>query len=92
MNRNEQMKKDAEEIEATITKYNGPGMAHFGFIAHATGERMFWAGGNAALTGVCLAEAIAELIENTPGMDGDEFIRAITDLAKDILKRGGTVQ
>lgn len=92
MNRKEQIKRDSTEIEQVITKYGGATAAHFGFIAHATGERMFWSGGNAAIIGICLAEAIAELIQHTPGMDGEEFLKAVTETTMKILEHGGTVQ
>lgn len=92
MNRKEQIKKDAEAIEALITKYNGATAAHFGFIANATGERMFWAGGNLAITGICLSEAIADLIRHTPGLDGEEFIQAVTETARSILAEKKPVQ
>jgi hypothetical protein len=91
MNKNAQIKKDSDIIEEAMEKYGGSDGAHFGFIAFATGERQFIAGGNVAITGICLSEAIATMIQNTPGL-GEEFIDAVADTAKGILKKGGPLQ
>lgn len=89
--RTRQVMKDAATIEEAMEKYGGSGGAHFGFIAFATGERQFIAGGNVAITGICLSEAIATMIQNTPGL-GEEFIDAVADTAKGILKKEEWVQ
>lgn len=82
--RAKQVQRDAEAIDKVMRKYSGASGAHFGFIAYATGERQFLAGGNAAVTGICIAEAIAMLIKQTPGMTAD-IIDSIADTAKAIL-------
>ena len=92
MNRIEQMRKDSNTIEEAMKRYSGSTGAHFGFIAFATGERQFIAGGNLAITGICLSEAIAELILNTPGLDGSSFIDTVAETAKAILEKGEWVQ
>lgn len=92
MNRLSQIKKDSDIIEEAMKKYGGSGGAHFGFIACATGERQFIAGGNVAITGICLAEAIAELIQNTPGLEDENFIDVVAETAKDILKHKNPLQ
>ena len=89
--RKQQVKKDADAIEKAMVRYTGATGAHFGFIAYATGERQFFAGGNAAVAGMCLGEAIANLVEMTPGLT-EEFIDMVAETAKSILQSGGTVQ
>lgn len=91
MNRLSQIKKDSDTIEEAMKRYGGSGGAHFGFISCATGERQFIAGGNVAISGICLSEAIATMIQNTPGL-GEEFIDAVADTAKAILEKGEWVQ
>lgn len=90
MNRSEQVRRDSNTIEEAMKRYSGSNGAHFGFIAFATGERQFIAGGNVAVTGICLAEAIAELILQTPGLD-ESFIDTVAETAKEILKKEGPI-
>ena len=89
--RTRQVMKDAATIEEAMKKYSGSIGAHFGFIAYATGERQFMAGGNAAISGICLAEAITTLIESTPGLD-ETFIDIIADTVKDQIRKKGQIQ
>lgn len=91
MNRKNQIMLDSDTIEKTMKKYGGSSGAHFGFIALATGERQFIAGGNLLISGMCLGEAIAMMILQTPGI-GEEFIDAVAETAKEILKEEGQVQ
>lgn len=91
MNKSEQVRRDSDTIEEAMKRYGGSSGAHFGFIACATGERQFIAGGNVAITGICLAEAIAELIQNTPGLD-ESFIDIVSETAKDILQHKNPMQ
>lgn len=89
--RAKQVQKDAETIGKTMERYSGASGAHFGFIAYATGERQFMAGGNVAVTGMCLGEALATLVLDTPGLT-EEFIDMVAGTAKSLLQKGGTVQ
>lgn len=94
MNRKEQVRKDAEVIDKAMRNYTGNEGAHFGFITFETGERQFFAGGRVDLSGICMGEALATMVANTPGLTED-FIDAVADTAKLMLKdmgERGTVQ
>lgn len=89
--RKQQVKKDADTIEKAMARYTGASGAHFGFIAYATGERQVIAGGNVGIAGMCLGEAIAMLVLQTPGLT-EEFIDMVAETAKNLLQSGGTAQ
>ena len=80
MEKRKQVREDADRIDKVMRNYTGSSAAHFGFIVCDTGERQFFAGGRADLTGMCLGEAIANLVKCTPGV-GEEFIDAVADTA-----------
>lgn len=84
----QQVEKDAARMEAAAKTYSGANGAHFGFIATATGERHFIAGGRADILGMCLGEGIAQLIRITPGIQNNpnEFINAVADTAREFVK------
>jgi hypothetical protein len=94
LTRKEQVKRDSNVIEKAMMKYSGTEGAHFGFIAYGSGERQFFAGGRADITGMCISEAIATLVKNTPGIT-DDFIDAVAETARIMLgdmEHGGNVQ
>lgn len=93
-NRRERVLKDAKVIDNAMKHYTGNEGAHFGFITFETGERQFFAGGRVDLSGMCMCEALATMVVNTPGLEVD-FIDAVADTAKIMLeemKKGRTVQ
>lgn len=46
---------------------------------------------NAAISGICIAEAITTLIEETPGLD-ETFIDIIAETVKDMIRKKGQIQ
>ena len=94
MTRKEQVRRDADVIEKAMMTYHGIDGAHFGFIAYASGERQFFAGGRVDISGLCISEAIATMVKNTPELDSS-FIDAVADTARIMLGEGtyeGVVQ
>ena len=95
VNRGWQVKKDSDAINKAMKNYSGMDGAHFGFIAYETGERHFFCGGRVDVTGICLGEALARLVDNTPGIE-DDYIDLVMNTAKDMLedfrKERGMVQ
>lgn len=84
MTKREQVKKDAKIIDGAMMNYTGDGGAHFGFIVYESGERHFFSGGRVDLMGICLGEAIATMVNNTPGL-GKDFIYMVSDVAHRML-------
>lgn len=80
-----QFERDADAIERLMCKYTGESAVHFGFIAQVNGQRKFCIGGRVDWGGVFLAEAIANLVKVTPGLDAG-YIDSVADVAKSMLQ------
>lgn len=94
MTKKEQVERDADIIDKAMINYTGFDGAHFGFITLATGERHFFAGGRSDLSGFCLSEALANLVNMTQGLN-EEFIDLVCETAKSMLndmKSEGEIQ
>ena len=85
MRTNEQFKLDAATIDEIMKRYTGTDGAHFGFVAQADGKRQFFIGGRVDIGGLCVAEALANVVEMTPGLD-ETYIDMICETAHEFLK------
>ena len=78
---------DAQTIDGIMRKYSDESGGHFGFICKG-GERQFFLGGRADLVAIHIAEAMATLVNVTPGLTS-EFIDAVCFGAKEIYAGSG---
>ena len=85
---NKEFERDAEQLDQLMSKYTGESGVHFGFIAQVNGGRKFCIGGRVDWGGVFLAEAIANLVRVTPGLDAG-YIDNVANIAKDMLQEMG---
>ena len=81
---------DSQTIDGVMRKYSGEKAGHFGFICK-DGERQFFLGGRCDLVGVHLSEALAMLVNETPGLPSD-FIDAVCKTAKEIYATMGETE
>lgn len=66
-----EFRQDADALKKILTQYSGEDSCHFCVIAQDNGRHMTTLGGRMDLTGYCVSEAIANLVNNTPDCPED---------------------
>lgn len=79
------LEKDITRVDKIIRPYGGKSGAHMAFIMERGAERQFVLGGGADLLGLGIATILAKIVSLTPGLNYDEFIAAIDDMARLIV-------
>ena len=85
------MKCDCEIIKNLLSVYDDQDSAHFVMLAGDDGSRCFMTGGDVILMGTHLSEALARMIDATPGLD-ESFIDIVAMTVKKILSYLRTVR
>lgn len=91
MTEQQKVEKDGSKLENIMKGYSGAGGGHFGLIVTANGKRHYCTGGRVDLVGICMSEALANMVRVTPQLD-ETYIDMIAESAKELLKEARKVQ
>lgn len=81
-----EMRKNIESVAKILEPYGGQSGAHMAFIMERGAERQFVLGGSADLMGLGIAMMLAKIVSLTPGLDYEQYIAAIDEMARLIVE------